>query len=79
MYVKSCKLNKSNVVVFSYTCVCIPGTTGVNCEQDIKECDSSPCQFGTCIDEIGKYHCDCEDGFEGENCEIDINECELYT
>lgn len=61
-----------------YECVCVPGTTGINCEVNINECDSSPCKNGNCNDQIGGYICDCEPGFEGEHCEIDINECDKY-
>ncbi|KAG8225570.1 hypothetical protein J437_LFUL002087 [Ladona fulva] len=33
-----------------YSCNCYPGYTGKNCEIDINECESSPCQYGgTCL------------------------------
>lgn len=58
--------------------MCVTGTVGVNCEKDINECESNPCHFGSCKDEIGGYKCECEDGYEGEYCESEINECERY-
>ena len=33
----------------NYTCECVDGYKGNNCEMDINECDSNPCQNGgTC-------------------------------
>lgn len=61
-----------------YECICVPGTTGANCEVNINECDSSPCQNGDCKDKVGGYVCECEPGFEGDHCEIDIDECVKY-
>ncbi|XP_054270391.1 protein crumbs isoform X2 [Macrosteles quadrilineatus] len=68
----------SHSTASGYTCVCVPGTTGENCEIDINECESNPCVKGNCINDINKYHCECDDGFEGVNCEIEIDECERY-
>nr|XP_024214483.1 protein crumbs [Halyomorpha halys] len=62
-----------------YECICPPGILGDNCEINVNECESSPCQYGTCSDLVDGYTCDCEEGFEGTLCEIEINECERYT
>ena len=38
------------VFMQSYTCNCQAAYTGSNCEMDIDECASSPCQYnGTCL------------------------------
>ncbi|BET00878.1 Laminin G domain [Nesidiocoris tenuis] len=62
-----------------YDCLCVKGTQGLNCEININECESNPCQNkATCHDLIDGYTCECEPGFDGVYCEIDIDECELY-
>uniref|UniRef100_A0A7N8WRN9 Eyes shut homolog n=1 Tax=Mastacembelus armatus TaxID=205130 RepID=A0A7N8WRN9_9TELE len=61
-----------------YTCKCPLGFTGVKCESEINECDSSPCQHnGKCSDLLGRYECQCPTGFLGKNCEVDIDACAL--
>lgn len=32
----------------------MPGIIGRNCEIDIDECESNPCQHGTCHDEVNR-------------------------
>ncbi len=36
---------------------------------DIDECDSSPCQHGSCTDGVNEYNCACDAGYDGDNCE----------
>lgn len=35
-----------------YECICIPGIIGLNCEQNVNECESNPCIHGACHDEV---------------------------
>ncbi|KAF6214242.1 hypothetical protein GE061_008982 [Apolygus lucorum] len=59
-----------------YTCYCIDGYTGVNCQTNWDECWSAPClNGGTCTDGIAYYNCTCPEGFVGDTCEENINEC----
>ncbi|XP_072936300.1 protein eyes shut [Epargyreus clarus] len=61
----------------TYSCYCIDGYTGVQCQTNWDECWSDPCQNGgTCIDGVATYNCSCPDGFIGDNCETNYNECE---
>ncbi|PIO40090.1 hypothetical protein AB205_0191720 [Aquarana catesbeiana] len=45
---------------------CVAGFEGTNCEINIDECQSHPCQNGgSCIDLIGRYICSCPPGTLG--------------
>jgi len=51
-------------------------TVGVDCTEDVDECESLPCQnSGTCHNEFGGYTCVCVNGWEGDNCSINIDDC----
>ncbi|XP_036329923.1 dual specificity protein kinase shkD-like [Rhagoletis pomonella] len=51
----------------SYSCYCIDGYTGIQCQTNWDECWSGPCQNGgTCIDGVAYYNCTCPDGFTGK-------------
>ncbi|XP_045186126.2 microfibril-associated glycoprotein 4-like [Mercenaria mercenaria] len=59
-----------------YSCNCSEGTGGLNCEQDIDECASFPCQNGgTCVDLLNGYSCNCSEGTVGLNCYQGFLDC----
>ena len=51
-------------------CECVEGYTGKQCEDEILECASDPCQNGgKCEDLINSFTCHCKDGYTGVHCE----------
>uniref|UniRef100_A0A8C5KFS9 Notch 3 n=1 Tax=Jaculus jaculus TaxID=51337 RepID=A0A8C5KFS9_JACJA len=62
----------------SNLCVCCPaGYYGDNCEDDVDECASQPCQNGgSCIDLVAHYLCSCPPGALGVLCEINEDDCD---
>lgn len=40
---------------------------GPNCEINLDDCASNPCDYGKCIDKINGYECTCEPGYTGES------------
>ncbi|CAB0039615.1 unnamed protein product [Trichogramma brassicae] len=64
----------------SFTCSCTSGYRGIDCSEDINECEQgSPCEHdGICVNTPGSFACNCTQGFTGPRCETNINECESH-
>lgn len=59
-----------------YDCECISGYGGSQCQSEINECASQPCQNGgVCNEQFNGFNCSCPIGFNGTFCENNINEC----
>jgi hypothetical protein len=60
--------------VNGYGCQCTPGTTGAQCQTQINQCASLPCQNGgTCGPTVDAYICACSTGWSGVNCQLPSN------
>ena len=62
--------------VNAYTCSCVDGFFGNNCETNVDDCARDPCENGgTCVDGVNTYTCSCVDGFFGDHCETNVDDC----
>ena len=60
--------NRCIDLIDGYRCECFHGYHGVNCSQEVNECNSAPCQNeATCVDEVNGYACQCLPGFTGRS------------
>lgn len=60
----------------NYTCHCVKGFHGRQCDVNANDCEGNECANGaTCIDLIDAYHCACAPGFGGRLCETNVDEC----
>jgi Notch-like protein len=73
MYFFSSCLNGGTCIdgVNQYSCVCMAGFTGSNCQHHINPCDANPCLNGaSCFNGVTSYTCLCPYGFIGPRCEV---------
>uniref|UniRef100_A0A3Q4HHJ3 Cubilin (intrinsic factor-cobalamin receptor) n=1 Tax=Neolamprologus brichardi TaxID=32507 RepID=A0A3Q4HHJ3_NEOBR len=62
-----------------YICNCNSGWEGVNCDQNINECSSNPCQNGgTCTDGVNGFTCTCTTQWTGAFCQTPQQVCGGY-
>jgi len=60
----------------TFSCDCLKGFMGAQCEHNINDCDPNPCfNGGTCNDLVGDFSCSCPPGTEGSRCERNLDEC----
>ncbi|XP_041458355.1 cubilin-like [Lytechinus variegatus] len=62
-----------------YICICDPGWTGTNCDVNINDCSTNPCQNGgTCTDDVNGFVCQCPTGWTGDTCTDTSVACGAY-
>lgn len=60
-----------DVYLFRYSCICVNGYEGKNCENNVNDCMAMPCLYGgTCHDRIASFHCECPPGRTGLFCHL---------
>ncbi|CAF1354846.1 unnamed protein product [Adineta steineri] len=79
--IKPCKNNSTctnnNTVVHGYTCLCLSGFSGIQCEFDHRPCKIHTCfNHGVCNETSDtSFHCICNNGWQGIHCESMTNYC----
>ncbi|XP_033947396.1 LOW QUALITY PROTEIN: protein crumbs homolog 1-like [Pseudochaenichthys georgianus] len=65
----------------AYTCHCPDGLTGLNCTEDVDECQSNPCEGArsNCVNGENSYSCLCPLGSGGEDCQGNVTTCSEDT
>lgn len=62
-------------LIKNYSCSCVAGYNGKDCEHIIDMCASKPCVHGTCTGLVNAFVCNCSRGYSGPLCAVDIDEC----
>ncbi|XP_071505772.1 uncharacterized protein [Diadema antillarum] len=61
----------------SYSCQCMLGFEGNNCENNVDDCVNNGCENGgTCVDGVHEYTCQCAEGTWGTYCQLSANPCD---
>ncbi|XP_029284924.1 protein crumbs homolog 1 isoform X2 [Cottoperca gobio] len=64
--------NGGNCTDRELSCDCVPGFTGLRCEQEVDECMSNPCMNGGyCRNLINRFICVCDMSYAGDRCQTD--------
>ena len=66
-------------LVFNYTCICVPGFTGIDCSININDCAGANCNNGTCMDGIDTFTCVCGPRYTGQFCETVLDSYQLMV
>ncbi|KAJ8714307.1 hypothetical protein PYW08_007927 [Mythimna loreyi] len=64
-----------NNTLGGYSCACLAGWTGRDCEANVDDCTGQCLHGATCIDLVDDFHCACAAGYAGRTCALDIDDC----
>uniref|UniRef100_A0A674DK64 Neurogenic locus notch homolog protein 1 n=1 Tax=Salmo trutta TaxID=8032 RepID=A0A674DK64_SALTR len=68
-YICTCPMGtagQTHACTHTQTLMLISLLLGINCEVNLDDCKSKPCDYGTCLDKINGYECACEPGYSGK-------------
>ncbi len=51
---------------------CVPDGDEFQC---VLPCSTTPCEHGSCVNEVGGFTCNCPNGYNGDRCENNIDDC----
>lgn len=64
-----------NNTLGGYSCACLAGWTGRDCEVNVDDCTGQCLHGATCIDLVDDFHCACAAGYAGRTCARDVDDC----
>ncbi|XP_064532622.1 protein crumbs homolog 2 isoform X1 [Pseudopipra pipra] len=59
----------------AFRCACSAGWGGWRCQDNLDDCQPSPCVHGDCRDAVADFQCECFRGFIGKRCDINVDDC----
>ncbi|NWI93638.1 CRUM1 protein, partial [Pitta sordida] len=59
----------------AFGCGCSAGWGGQRCQDNLDDCQPSPCVHGRCVDAVADFQCECFRGFIGKRCDINVDDC----
>ncbi|CAF1198564.1 unnamed protein product [Adineta ricciae] len=73
--------SSDNTTLLGYSCMCLPGFNGTQCQYNYRPCQSSTCLNNGICNETSNttFTCSCSPGWQNSHCETKINYCKPTT
>ncbi|CAF0903803.1 unnamed protein product [Adineta ricciae] len=73
--------SSDNTTLLGYSCKCLPGFNGTQCQYNYRPCQSSTCLNNGICNETSNttFTCSCSSGWQNSHCETKINYCKATT